>query len=203
MNYEKYVSTQIEGNIRKFDRSGVADDWLVRLHPIVEEIQNHLKVDHSKNIFGVCMGARNGAEVFAFQKLLKSYHQVTVVGTDISPTASNLSNMVVHDFHNPLPSTFKKADFIYSNSLDQANNPKQALESWLASLDPNGAIFLEMQRGHGKQSTSLLDPFSCETEIFPFVFLSWNLKGYIKKLLHPKIDDQTYAIFVIKPLMQN
>lgn len=46
--------------------------------------------------------------------------------------------MIVHDFHNPLPQDIGTVDFIYSNSLDQAADPKSALASWLVSLNEGG-----------------------------------------------------------------
>ena len=144
------------------------------------------------------MGARNGSEVLAFESLLKEDYEVNVIGTDISPTAKTIQKMILHDFHKPLPRECGAMDFIYSNSLDQANNPRLALESWLHSLSPTGCIYLEMQRGHGKQSTSLLDPFSCEVELFPYVFLQWDMDGYIEKIIYPDPNNLTHGIFLIK-----
>ena len=121
------------------------------------------------------------------------------MGTDISPSAAMFENMVVHDFHNPLPDNIGEVNFIYSNSLDQSNDPKKALSSWVDSLLPEGVIYLEFSRSHGKQSFSLLDPFSCETEIFPFVFLKWmDGKAFIEKSLFPLDNSSATAIFVIK-----
>jgi len=170
---EIYETIQIEGNLRKFDKSGYVSDWLDRLDPIANEIRKKNPVTSliHKKLKGACMGARNGSEVLAFQSLLKDDYEVNVIGTDISPTAKTVERMIVHDFHKLLPRECGAMDFIYSNSLDQANNPRLALESWLHSLTLTGAVYLEMQRGHGKQSTSLLDHFSCEIELFPYVFL--------------------------------
>jgi hypothetical protein len=148
------------------------------------------------------MGARNGSEVLAFESLLKVDYVVNVIGTDISPNAKTVQKMIVHDFHKPLPKECGAMDFIYSNSLDQANNPRLALESWLHSLSPTGCIYLEMQRGHGKQSTSLLDPFSCEIEHFPYVFLQWDMDGYIEKIIYPDLNNLTYGIFAIKLIVK-
>ena len=144
------------------------------------------------------MGARNGSEVLAFESLLNEDYEVNVIGTDISPSAETVQKMIVHDFHKPLPREYGAMDFIYSNSLDQANNPRLALESWLQSLSLTGCIYLEMTRGHGKQSTRLLDPFSCEIELFPFIFLQWDLVGYIEKIIFPAPNNFTHGIFVIK-----
>ena len=200
---EIYETIQIEGNLRKFDRSGVESDWLNRLNPITKDIKKRNPMDSLivKELKGACMGARNGSEVLAFESLLKVDYVVNVIGTDISPTAKTVKKMIVHDFHKPLPKECGAMDFIYSNSLDQANNPRLALESWLHSLSPTGCIYLEMQRGHGKQSTSLLDPFSCEIELFPYVLLQWDMDGYIEKIIYPDQYNSTYGIFVIKPIV--
>jgi hypothetical protein len=199
---EIYETIQIEGNLRKFDRSGVESDWLNRLNPITKDIKKRNPMDSLivKELKGACMGARNGSEVLAFESLLNVDYVVNVIGTDISPTAKTVQKMIVHDFHKPLPKECGAMDFIYSNSLDQANNPRLALESWLHSLSLTGCIYLEMQRGHGKQSTSLLDPFSCEIELLPYVFLQWDMDGYIEKIIQPDPNNSTYGIFVIKPI---
>ena len=197
---EIYETIQIEGNLRKFDRSGVASDWLDRLNPIAKEIKkrNPTSSNIRKKLKGVCMGARNGSEVLAFESLLNEDYEVNVIGTDISPSAETVQKMIVHDFHKPLPREYGAMDFIYSNSLDQANNPRLALESWLHSLSPYGCIYLEIQRGHGKQSTSLLDPFSCEIELFPYVFLQWEMDGFIEEIIYPNPNNLIHGIFVIK-----
>ena len=197
---EIYETIQIEGNLRKFDRSGVASDWLDKLNPSALEIRkrNPTASHIRKKLKGVCMGARNGSEVLAFESLLKVDYEVNVFGTDISSSAKTVQKMIVHDFHKPLPRECGAMDFIYSNSLDQANNPRLALESWLQSLSPSGCIYLEMERGHGKQTTSILDPFSCEIELFPFIFLQWDLVGYIEKIIFPAPNNFTHGIFVIK-----
>ena len=197
---EIYETIQIEGNLRKFDRSGVASDWLDRLNPIAKDIKkrNPTASHIRKKLLGVCMGARNGSEVLAFESLLNEDYEVNVIGTDISPSAETIKKMIVHDFHKPLPIECGAMDFIYSNSLDQANNPRLVLKSWLHSLSLTGTIYLEMTRGHGKQTTSLLDPFSCEIELFPYVFLQWDMDGYIEKTVYPNPNNSTRAIFVIK-----
>ena len=197
---EIYETIQIEGNLRKFDRSGVASDWLDKLNPIALEIRkrNPTASHIRKKLKGVCMGARNGSEVLAFESLLKVDYEVNVFGTDISSSAKTVQKMIVHDFHKPLPRECGAMDFIYSNSLDQAQNPRLALESWLQSLSLTGCIYLEMTRGHGKQTTSLLDPFSCEIELFPYVFLQWEMHGFIEEIIYPDLNNLTHGIFVIK-----
>ncbi len=94
-----------------------------------------------KELKRACMGARNGSEVLAFESLLKVDYVVNVFGRDISPTAKTVQKMIVHDFHKLLPKECRAMDFIYSNSLDQANNPRLALESWFHSLSHTGCIY--------------------------------------------------------------
>ena len=106
--------------------------------------------------------------------------EALAAGTQIISTAS------------VVPKECRAMDFIYSNSLDQANYPRLALESWFHSLSHTGCIYLEMQRGHGKQSTSLIDTFSCEIELFPYVFLQWDMDGYIEKAIYPDTNNSTY-----------
>jgi hypothetical protein len=214
-DYSLYKRIQIEANIRKLNYGTTG--WDARLEPIVEDISRRYhsftalpnQKSHAQfGLKGVCMGARNGSEVMAFNNLLKQNFtrqidkdnlEVEVIGTDISPSAVLFQNMVIHDFHNPLPDNIGRVNFIYSNSLDQSNDPKKALSSWVDSLLPEGVIYLEFSRDHGKQSFSLLDPFSCETELFPFIFLKW-MDGYafIEKVLFPLHGSSTNAIFVIK-----
>ena len=106
--------------------------------------------------------------------------------------------MIVHDFHERLPVKYGEMDFLYSNSLDQANNPKKALNSWIDSISKEGSIYLEYSRGHGRRSYSDLDPFCCEFELFPFVFLTWmRNKAYIARLIKNK-TKKNGVIFVIK-----
>lgn len=55
-----------------------------------------------------------------------------------------------------------------------------------------------MNRLHGRRSFSLLDPFSCEVELFPYVFLSFGIGGYIEKVLRVDPQNLTEGVFVIK-----
>ena len=65
------------------------------------------------------------------------------------------------------------------------------------------AVPLEFTRGNGKQSFSMLDPFSCETELFPFVFLKWmSGKAFIQKAIYQE-EESRKAIFVIKKIISN
>jgi len=156
-----------------------------------------------------CMGARNGAELVSLRASLEAAGcrsnfanaetEVTVFGTDISPAAKTIENMYQLDFHEVLPPFLGPVDAIYSNSLDQSNDPRRAVHAWVDSLLPDGLLYIQMSRGHGKQSLSMLDPFSIEPEFFPFVFLQWiDGKAYIDAVLFPDVNCKTEVIFVIR-----
>ena len=204
-NFEFYKSVQIEANKRKLDNNkGV--NWDRHLLPIVEDIVRFTDIGLSKSIIkGACLGARNGSEVYSFKKLLNNNFKKlgkkidsSIIGTDISPSAEDFENMIVHDFHDRLPLKFGRMDFIYTNSLDQANDPKKALNSWIESISKEGHIYIEYSRGHGKRTFSVLDPFSCELELFPYVFLTWmSGKAYISRVIKSKIVNNK-VVFVIK-----
>jgi SAM-dependent methyltransferase len=67
----------------------------------------------------------------------------------------------------------KKFDFVYSNSHDQSNNPKLAFTEWIEVLRPGGLLILEHSRAHGIARAGRQDPFGIETELLPFLLMSW------------------------------
>lgn len=119
--YEAYRQLQIGWNKAKIDAVW-ADERT--LEAIAEDVERRgLKT-------GLCHGARNGYEVEWFRKRLGT----EVIGTDISDTATRFPNMVVQDFHEPRSEWLGKWDFIYTNSLDQAFDPRKALDTWSEQL---------------------------------------------------------------------
>ena len=135
-----YKKIQIEANIRKLGkgRGGRKTDWEERIKLIVDNFVNDHIVSSQDYIKGVCMGARDGSEVILFEKMLeialkkmKLFPTVNIIGTDISPSATLFPQMIVHDFHETMPENIGQVDFIYSNSLDQAIDPKKALSVWI------------------------------------------------------------------------
>ena len=197
--YDVYRKVQISANVQKLN-VGLNRDWSLYLNPVVSDVVSRFASQTS--IRGICMGARNGSEVrylkTEFSKFFSSNH---VIGTDISDTAKSISNMVVHDFHEPLPENLNQVDFIFSNSLDQSQNPRLALTNWINALHPSGCIYLHFSRSHGKQALSNLDPFSCETELFPFVFLNWfNGDAFIERFIKIRENKPAEVLFIIKKL---
>jgi len=73
---------------------------------------------HQSECRGLCMGARNGAEVrWLNSRLLTYFQNVSVKGTDIAESALQFPDMIVHDFHDPIPKDLVNLDFIYVHSI--------------------------------------------------------------------------------------
>lgn len=197
--YDVYRKVQISANVQKLN-VGLNKDWSPYLSPVVSDVISRFSSQNS--IRGICMGARNGSEVrYLKTEFSKFFSFNDVIGTDISDTAKSIPNMVVHDFHEPLPKNLSQVDFIFSNSLDQSQNPRLALTNWINELQPSGCIYLHFSRSHGKRSLSNMDPFSCETELFPFVFLKWlNGVAFIERFMKIREDKPAEVLFIIKKI---
>lgn len=105
--------------------------------------------------FILCHGTRNGFE----QKVFSSFFKCEVVGTEISSTAVQFPMTVRADFHEPLAGWNRKADIVYSNSLDHAYDPARALRAWAGSVRDGGVIVLEKASDSDPRGASDLDPF--------------------------------------------
>ena len=149
-------------------------------------------------INGICHGTRTGAE----QKMLQDElpKGSFIFGTEIEPSAKNISNTLIWDFHDIKKEWENKFDLIYSNSHDQAHNPKKALKNWIKSLKKGGLLFLEHSRGHGRLRANHIDPWGVETEILPWVLINWSNKEFcIYDCIQPiDVSLQSHKIFVIK-----
>ena len=163
-NYEEYKKTQIYYNKKKLDKIW-ADKESLKI------ISNFLKENiQSSNIKGICHGSRNGFE----QKCLhKEIVNSEVWGTDISETATNFENSIVHDFHDEKVEWVNNFDFVYSNSLDQSYDPKKALEVWLNQVKKNGFIIIEHSDQHAVRASDKMDPFGVEANFFPYLLTEW------------------------------
>ena len=163
-NYEEYKKTQIYYNKKKLDKIW-ADKESLKI------ISNFLKENiQSSNIKGICHGSRNGYE----QKCLhKEIVNSEVWGTDISETATNFENSIVHDFHDEKVEWVNNFDFVYSNSLDQSYDPKKALEVWLNQVKKNGFIIIEHSDQHAVRASDKMDPFGVEANFFPYLLTEW------------------------------
>jgi hypothetical protein len=103
--------------------------------------------------FILCHGTRNGFE----QKVFSGFFQCDVIGTEISSTATQFPMTVQADFHEPMAD--RRADIVYSNSLDHAYDPAKALRAWAGSVRDGGVIVLEKASDSDPRGASDLDPF--------------------------------------------
>ena len=163
-DYNEYRETQIFYNKKKIDKVW-ADE--ITLEKISDFLKDKIKTNLIK---GICHGSRNGFEQNFFNEKKDGFE---VIGTDISDTAKNYKNSIVHDFHNEKKEWINNFDFVYSNSLDQSFDPKKALEVWLNQIKEKGFIIIEHSDQHGVISSGKMDPFGVEANFFPYLLSEW------------------------------
>lgn len=165
--YEEYRASQVFHNKRKLGDVWADDGTL-------KSLAEHFLQHNAKPLRGICHGARNGFEVEALGRLTGA----TMTGTDISETATQFPNMVVWDFHEDNPDWHGQFDFVYTNSLDQAMRPDQALAAWTLQLAPGGRIYIEHTMAHSAASASEMDPFGAHPMCMPYLFFKWGRGQY-------------------------
>ena len=191
-NYDEYKNTQIYFNKQKINKVW-ADENTLKI------VSNFLKESiKSEKIKGLCHGSRNGFEQKCF---IQEIPNAEVIGTDISDTANNYENSIVHDFHNEKKEWIENFDFVYSNSLDQSYDPEKALNTWLNQVKKDRYIIIEHSDQHGVVSSGKMDPFGVEASFFPYLLTEWfghkiSLK-IIKSIKKNKNDAPVY-FFIIK-----
>ena len=162
-SYEDYRETQVKWNKIKLERVW-ADSQV--LDVVIDRVQTEFR---GSKIFGLCHGSRNGFEQnYLLQSLVGQ-----IIGTDISETADLFPNSVVHDFHEHKQDWNARADFIYSNSLDQSWKPQQAVATWVEQLNIGGLLFIEMSEAGSPRHASKMDPFGVKPEYFAYLLTQW------------------------------
>jgi SAM-dependent methyltransferase len=171
--FEAYQRTQIHWNKAKLHKVWADAQTL-------EVVANDIERRDLKS--GLCHGARNGFEVAWLGKRLRA----KVIGTDISETAADFPGMVVQDFHEPRDEWVGAWDFIYTNSLDQAFDPRKALDTWADQLAPNGCIYIEHTMAHSAAGASHIDPFGAHPMAMPYLIFQWGRGKYgLADILEP------------------
>lgn len=148
-DYETYRRVQEEGNKAKLRRQFVRESHIVRLATFLTATLGPVS-------FGLCHGTRAGREQAWFAKHLSG---ASILGTEISETATQFPNTVQWDFHDVNPDWVGRADFVYSNSWDHAFNPVLAFSSWYGQLRPGGVLLLDHTKGQLPKAANALDPF--------------------------------------------
>ena len=191
-SYEQYRQVQTYHNKRKIERVWADEGTLTVLcGELMREIPGKTRLR------GLCHGTRNGFE----QRFIADYAGFEVIGTDISDTATRFDNTVQWDFHDVNEEWVSSFDFVYSNSLDHAWNPKLALQTWLNQLNPQGVLALECTHGHGPESTSEMDPFGVRPIAVPYVLCDWFGHGISIRCVRCRksnFDEQVWLYLVRK-----
>ena len=91
----------------------------------------------------LCHGTRRGVEQ---QLFMAAYHPHVqdVLGTEISPSATEFPLTVQWDFSVPNPEWIGAWDVVYSNSFDHAFDPAVTLHTWADQLAPAGSLFIDI-----------------------------------------------------------
>lgn len=159
---EDYRHEQVLHHVRKFDQVWADTS-------VVEALAEYLMNNGIPATSGLCHGSRNGWE----QRRLSEILHCQVIGTDIASTVEEVPSSVVWDFHEARDEWLGAFSFVYSNSLDQSNDPQRALRTWLDQLAPGGVLFIEWTEGHGPVGASSMDPFGVRSVVLPYFLLRW------------------------------
>lgn len=161
-DYDEYVESQIEANIRK-----IRNIW-VEKKTIREIAQRH---GPAKTI--LCHGTRNAAE----QKYFKDFYpDAEILGTEISPTASNFPMTVQWDFNQVNEEWIGKYDIVYSNAIDHSCDPTKTLTAWKQQLSAVGTLYLEHAYSEIDNLARASDPLEIYEEEFNKLFIELGLK---------------------------
>ncbi|MBY0532128.1 MAG: hypothetical protein K2P86_09175 [Xanthobacteraceae bacterium] len=188
-DYELYKKIQTLGNKGKIERVFVAQENIAYLCRELEKIIPEIK-------FVLCHGTRNAAEQKFFQASLSK--PATILGTEISDTASQFPMTIEWDFHEVKPEWRGAVDVIYSNSFDHSYDPQKLFTAWLSCLGVNGVMVLEWSRAHGLSPT-ILDPFNIGLDKLSAMLENFCADGKFKLLplltgLPSRTIEQTFVL---------
>jgi len=157
-DYNDYVNSQTEANVRKINNSYV--------DPIsLSGLIGHLYIEYSMrpNLI-ICHGTRRGLEQKYF---IDTFSQLginpKVIGTEISHTATQYPNTIQWDFHNIKDEWIGNVDIIYSNSFDHSYKPIECLKTWMSCLTKDGICVIEYSEECDTKS-GRSDPFAASIE---------------------------------------
>ena len=192
-NYDEYKNTQIFFFNKQKINKVWADENTLKI------ISNFLKENiKSEKIKGLCHGSRNGFEQKCF---INEIPNAEVIGTDISETANDYDNSIVHDFHDEKKEWIENFDFVYSNSLDQSYDPEKALNTWINQVKKDRYVIIEHSDQHGVISSGKMDPFGVEANFFPYLLTEWfghKISLKIIKSIKKNKNDAPVNFFIMK-----
>ncbi len=182
-DYDEYVQAQVDKNIRKKNNIWVTENEIKQIEYIIKKYILNNK--SNKNVLGLCHGVRTGWEVHKLRKDLK----IDVIGTEISPNASEIDNVIQWDFHNIVEDWRGLINFIYSNSFDHSYMPEKCLDVWMEQINENGIVMIHWM----KTNENIIDAADCfagsQDEYREMFLRKYNILE--------EVGDQNRLIFVI------
>jgi hypothetical protein len=179
-NYDEYKRIQIEGNKKKLsfcwanrDDIRMLAEYISPKLPKEEKCTAPYVCAKAKGLkcgtirfcawqrrggFGLCHGTRQGKEQEWFRKFL----DIEVIGTEISPTATQFPHTILWDFHNVKPEWVGNVDFIFSNSFDHTYKPARCLDAWMKCVKKGGVCIIEWSKA--AVPVTKLDPYGGNLE---------------------------------------
>lgn len=152
-SYDEYVAAQIKANKRKLNNSYVDPVSLEYTLENLVELYNFLPQSV------ICHGTRRGEEQKIISNFYKKYDlDISIIGTEISPTAEKFPDTIQWDFHDVKDEWLSSIDLIYSNAFDHSLNPVKCLDAWMSCLSEKGICIIEYSPDCDTKS-SLYDPF--------------------------------------------
>jgi len=153
-NYEDYKKNQIDANIRKINNSYVDPNSLCSLLDyLVKDLNINPKLI-------LCHGTRRGLEQqYIIDFLNPLGYTPEVIGTEISPTATDYPHTIQWDFHETKPEWINNTDIIYTNSFDHSCKPQECLDTWMSCLNNKGVCIIEYSPDCDNKSQAA-DPFA-------------------------------------------
>lgn len=161
-DYEEYKKIQVDCNKIKI---GINRVWAREEN--IKIAAEELKVALDKIELGICHGTRMGNE----QKWFSEFLNCEVIGTELSPTATDFPNTIQWDFHDTKAEWINNVDFIYSNSLDHSCRPKECLDTWMSCLRQGGVCILEWDESHNVLTQT--DPFAASLSEYEDMVSKW------------------------------
>lgn len=184
-SYDDYKQSQIDGNLRKINCIWASEENIRMLAEYIKKSIPDLR-------FGICHGTRRGEEQALFRRLLN----IEVIGTEISPTATQFPNTIEWDFHNAKDEWINKVDFIYSNSFDHSYDPEKCLDTWMSCIKPDGLCFLEWTDCHAVATKT--DPFGGSKKMYEeLINKKYTTKEILTGGITGKDKDRQAYFFVV------
>jgi hypothetical protein len=172
-DYARYRAVQQAGNQAKLEQTWVLEEN-------VRFLADYILKEQPKPSFALCHGVRRGND----QEWFREYLGCEVIGTEISPSATQFPHTIQWDFHEAKQEWLNAVDFIYSNSFDHSFDPCACLTTWVSTLKVGGICILEHSDKHGPNSVTELDPFGADIIEMPFLIAMWG-KGsfFVREIL--------------------